>query len=466
MDVANFSININNSPNGATVTVSNVNSDGLDLEYSLNGTDWQESNVFSGLEADSYTLHVRDQYGCSKTIDFAVTDSNIYVPYFYISKSNSIRYAQRITWGDAANYKTDENTLSCEVEVGIPYHEVQLFQTADVITTQFKSNYASNIAKVVRADASEVNVPVVQKTNYIGQKDKRDARKYNLGDGKVGIYFLAGNRYDYDTNAVTGTHALNGLLPEWGVVGNYINIASAWFLIEQVIFDESKNADVLVITETYTGVDSAIISGCIYNIKNYEVFEYSIDMADYQDESIRVKLTCTDDNFPTIEHLSEQIDVAVRHPFTLDINYWNPENNDVFYGTGIRHRIRPIYTKAEGVPDEDSSIHKTDTDVILLNADLFEGKKFIFEPVTEEIWRKLMMALSHKEVYINGVKYAKNGDFETEGPLEETNLYVLKATMLKRGNAYNSDGTVFGTGSGGAIEVPGLIEGNDGFISY
>lgn len=466
LDVSNFDISINNSPNGATVTVTDVNIEGLNLEYSLDNDTWQISNVFSGLEANSYTLFVRDQLGCSFTKTFLVSDNNIHVPFFYIGKSNSIRFAQRITFGDASNYRNDENTLSCELNVGVSYREAQLFQTADVVTCQYKSNYDSNVIKVIKADGTEVDVPVVQKTNNIGIKDKRDARKYNLGDGKVGIYFLNGNRYNYDTNAIVGTHALNGLLPEWGLAGNYINIAGSWFIIERVVFDELKNSDVLVITETYAGADVEVVAGCIYNIYPYEVYEFSIDMVDYINESIRVKLINSDPNFPTIEHLSEQIDVAVRHENTIDINYWNNDNNDVFYATGIRHRIRQPFTKVEGIGEEESTIHKTDTNAILLNADLYEGDKFTFEPTTKEIWRKLMMALSHKNVYLDGVQYVKNGDFETDGPLDDSNLYVLKASMLKTGNVYNSDGSTFGAGNTSNAEVIGIIEGNDGFIAY
>jgi ABC-type tungstate transport system substrate-binding protein len=43
-----------------------------------------------------------------------------------------------------------------------------------------------------------------------------------------------------------------------------------------------------------------------------------------------------------------------------------------------------------------------------------------------------MIALSPKNVFINGVQYVKNGNFESEGPLDKSNLYVLKATMLKQ----------------------------------
>ena len=172
-----FNLQLNISPGGTTVIVDNIVSLGLEFEYSLDNSTWQTSNTFSGLVAGNYTLYVRDQLGCAISKTFVVDEYGIQIPYFYISKSNSIRFANRINFGDAGNYKNDENTLSCEVDVPLPWHEVQLFQSSDLITTQFKSNYESNTAKIIRENGAEVIVPVVKKSNYIGNKDSRDARK-------------------------------------------------------------------------------------------------------------------------------------------------------------------------------------------------------------------------------------------------------------------------------------------------
>jgi hypothetical protein len=386
--------------------------------------------------------------------------------FFYISKANSIRYANRITWGDSENYKKDENTLSCEVDVQLAYTELQQFQSADVITTQFKSNYSSNVASVEKENGAIINVPIVKKTNNIGIKDKRDARKYNVGGGKTGVYFVSGNRYDYDTNVVIGPNELNGLLPEWAQIGNYFEISSIWYLIENIVFDDTKNAYVIVFTNTYDGNDVNVIVSSIYNRFNYEVYEYSIDMVDYIDQKFRVKLVSSDPNFRTITHLSEVIWCKVKHENVLEIRYRNTTNTDIMYSTGIVHKIRIPYLKISGKLDESSEVHKTDTDAILLNSDMYEVDDFLFEPVTKEIWRKIMIALSHEIVLINGVGYVKNGSFNTEGPLEQSNLYVLTATMIKTGNVYNSQTGGNLDFNGSEVEVPGLISTESGYVSY
>lgn len=466
LNAEKFSVSIVNSPNGATVSIAPFDQIGLLIEYSLDGLNWKSESVFSGLDVGSFTLYVRDQLGCSFTKPFEVVEFGIYTPYFYISKSNSIRFANRITWGDSANYKNDENTLGCEVDEEHAYCGRQNFKTANVITTQFKSNYGLNTAKVIKSDLSEVDIPIVKITKNIGIKDKRDARKYNLGNNKTGIYFTYGNIYNFDTNTSEGTHYLNGTLPDWAVINGYITISGAWYSIKDIFYDEDKSADIIVITSLYTGADASVIVGSVYNDFNYEVYEFTIDMVNYIDQTIQVRLNNDDDNFESVVQLSEKIDVAVNFKNNLEIKYWNNDNTDIFYASGIRNLINVELTKQEGVSEGESDTYKTDTNALLLSAQLYELDKFTFEPVSKEIWRKMMIALSHKNVFINGIQYVKNGEFETEPALNKSNLYFLKATLLKTGVVFNSDSSTGDDFNTGSIEIPGLIETEIGFVKY
>lgn len=465
----NFVLQINNSPNGATVIVENNTSVGLIFEYSLDNSTWQNENTFSGLAEGDYTVYIKDQLGCSSSIDFNVSEFGVYDPFFYISKSNSIRFANRITFGDASNYKNDENTLSCESVAELPYMEVQQFQTADIITTQFKSNYDTNTAKVIRENGSEVSVSVVKKSTNIGNKDLRDARKYDLGSGKTGIYFLSGNIYDFDTTIDTGEdYFLNGALPIWAKSGVFVQIDSEWFLIEDILYDDDKNAEIIVISSNYSGPDVSIIAGAIYNIFDYEIYEFTIDMVDYIDELINVKITAEDDNFETLIFLSEKIEVKVRHEDCLEIEYWNDDNTDVFYSTGITHLIRVPFTKIADASEEESENNKSDATTVLLSSNIYEGTEFTFEPTTLEIMRKLRIGLSCKNVFIDDVRYVKaGGNFDVEGPLEKSNLYVLKAKMIKSGSSFSSQSEGLSDFNSSNSEIPGLIDiGSGGYVRY
>lgn len=462
----NFSITATNSPNGGTMSIIPEGLTGLELEYSLNNIDWQEENVFSGLLVGDYTVYIRDNYGCSTSINFKIDEFNITEPYFYISKSNSLRFADRVIWNNINIFKTDENTLSCESPVKLPYQEMQDFKKEDVITIQFKSNYSTNSVKTIDSLGIETNVIIDKKSNNIGIKDKRQAVKYDLGNSKTGIYFIGGNTYDYDTNVVNGSYTLNGGLPEWGRIGNYVIIGSAWFEIEQIIYDDIKSSDVLVISNVYTGVDASIIAGSIYNRENYDVYEFTINMILFIDNLFRVQITAENDLFPDVEKLTEKINVMEDVSDLLEIRYKNNTNTDVNYSTGIEHLIRVPYNKISGKYDEESDTYKTDTTAKLLNADLYELDEITFEPNTKEIWRKLNIALTHEVVIVNGVSYVKNATFNSEGPLEQTNLYVLSATMVKTGNVYNSKSNSSFDYSEEPIDIPNLIETEAGYVEY
>lgn len=462
----NFSLKTNNSPNGATVTVNNVLTDGLELLYSLDNQSWQPSNVFFGLVEGSYTLYVKDNYGCSFEKTFSIDDFGVFVPYFYISKSNSIRFKHLVTFGDSSNYRNDENTLSCEVYDELKYKETQLFHSADVITSQFKSNYKNIVVKIIKEDKSEVLVPIEKKTNNIGIKDKRDAIKYDLGNGKTGVYFLDGKVYDYDTGFFKDENKLNGSLPEWKSVGNYIVIANAWYLIEQVIYDEDKNAEVIVFSDNYSGLPIRVIAGSIYNRINYEVYEFTIDMANYIGKRFSVKIENIDpDNNSRIE-LSEEVWCEVNHEQVLEIKYSNKTNTDVMYSTGIEHKIRVPFLRIRGKTDEDSEVHKTDTNAILIKGDMYEIDEFIFQPQTKEMWRRTTHALSHENVFINGVRYVKNGNMNTESAIDSSNLYLLTASMIKAGNVYNSQTDGENEMSENDTEIVGLINTETGYLEY
>ncbi len=468
LNAANFSMTINNSPFGATVLILNNGAvQGLELEYSLDGISWFEENVFSGLLDDQYTLHVRDQYGCSFTQPFAITDTALYVPVAYVSKTNAIQFAERVTFGDSINYKKDENTLSCEVDDEVKFQEIQLWQTSDVVPTQFKSNYATLSAKVIKPDLSEDVVTIVKKSNFIGLKDKRDAFKYNLGNGKTGIYFLSGDIYDYNTNVVIEPYALNGFLPNWGVAGNYVSIGSAFFLIEEIIFDEARNAKVLVIQNIYTGNDAAIVVGSIYNLQNYEVYEFEVDMLDYLGMDIRVKIEMTDPNFQAKSWLSEIGRVAVRHQNTVEIRYFNTSNTDIYYTSGIEFKIRQLLIDKAGYFKDESEINPTDTNVVLVDAKVYEGDEFRFEPETKQIAQKLVRALSHQYVFMDEVGYVKDGEMDSEKQ-NLSNAYVCTQRMLKSGNSYTSQSFSIGNAlyDGVPAQIPGLVNYNDGFVRY
>lgn len=451
---------INDNPAGSSVEI-RAAAPFLTFTYSLNGVTYQSSNIFSNLVGGSYIAYVKDQYGCVTQKAFELDGFGINSAYFHLPESNSIRFANRVTFGDCGNYKNDFNTLSCEADVPLPYKEIQQFQSCDVITTQFKSNYTTNAVSV-----NGVEFPLTKKTSFMRRKDKRDAVLCNLGDGstRTGIYFNSGNLYDYDTGADIGDYTLNGALPEWGKSGNFVKHPNGnWYLIEDVVYLESKSADVLVIS---TGVapifDFNTQVSSFYNIQNYEVYEFTIDFVAYINNTVQVVITATDAYFDNIEFASELISVKVRHENTIEIQYSNDENTDVYYATGITNKIRMPIERVDGAPIDETETYNTDTGTILLSTDVRKSDVFTFGDMTKQMMWKVVQALSHKNVTLDGVPYVKQS-IEVDGALEETNLYTVKATMIQSNSAYRSNGLQFDESG---MEIPGLIPTGTGYVKY
>lgn len=472
LNVGNFYISITSSVGGSIITILPLVDYSLqNIEYSLDDENWQNEGQFSGILEGDYTLYVRDSLGCSFEYDFTIEGqeeiTNVRLPYFLLPKSNSIRFANRINWGVCANYKNDDNTLSCESEVKKPYKHVILMQSCDIITTQFRSNYQENTVTVIRENGNEEPIILNQATNNMGRTDKRDARKYNLGNGKTGIYFISGNIYDYVTDVVTGTYVLNGLMPYWGVVGNIITVDGLYFQIQDIIFDETVNADVAIIENVYTGENTTAIVASVFNIENYEEWEFTIDFFNYLNETVQIRINSNDDTFTNLVQLSEVINTKIEHEDTFEIKYKNTINTDLNFSRGLECKLRLPFTRVDADDQDESENNKTDSTVILLDSTIYEADRFVFEPLVKQIMRQLKLALSHDTVTIRGVGYVKNDTFEVEGALEESNLYVVTASMLKTGSSFNSKtGQSDSIFAGENAEIIGLVESDSGFVKY
>lgn len=464
---ANFTPSVITTPSGSTLTILGINNAGLTLEYSLNATDWQSSNVFSSLTPGIYTFYVRDQLSCqiSKTFEvkeFSNNDITVPVPFVYVSKSNPIRYALR----DGG--KSDDSLLSYEMNGSPNYCEKQQWLSTDLVPTQFKSNFATNIANVIKKDGTIIPIYPVKMSYNMDIKDKRDARitDVNGDSSKTGIYFTAGNTYNYDTDAVTGTYGLYGGLPEWGQIGNYFKIGSTWYLIESIYFDAIKQAQVLVFTLNYVANPSPIVVSTIYDRHNYEVYEFNVDFSAYNNSDVQIQIVHSDPNYSTITWLSEKQQIRTTLDNLLEIRYYNNDNTDIFYNTGFRGLIRLEAQTIEAKPEGESDLHKTDTTVFLLDAVEYEVYEFKFQPITKEMCRKLMRILAHENVGIDGIGYVVNGQFAIDG-LGFSNIYNITSTMMKTGSVYNAVvSTDDEISTQPPIDIPALVITNEGFVSY
>lgn len=144
-------------------------------------------------------------------------------PYAEISESNSLVYILQEDIDNKYTYENNFNTLSINRSSQISTSGIQFFRNYNIPFTQFRTNY-TNISIKEYADDVLVDVPYVKIRQNIALTDGYDCKLVELVDGKLGIYFDSGNQYDYETEKIIDVHVLNGFLPSFCKVGNYVDL--------------------------------------------------------------------------------------------------------------------------------------------------------------------------------------------------------------------------------------------------
>ncbi len=470
MSDLNMTVSINYSLAGATLLVGMTNINGLTLQYSLDNVIWQLNNTFSGQSDGAGTMYVKDQYGCtiSKAYTVLVFGTDVFnssEPYHYVPKTSSIKMIERVTIDGINIYKTDENQFAYNSLAplnGINLCGLQLFQSTDLLTIQFKSNYETIAPVIVKEDDTTDALALVKQTSNIGRKDKRDATLYQYSATQIGVYFTSGTTYNYDTSLAESTYALNGNLPEFAIIGEFININGNILKIIQTFFDETVGYNVILADYEYAGAPLAIIVSSIYNLHNYEIYEFDIDFSTYANSLIELQIQMTDTRtgFDDVTYVSENLDIKDLHDYTLEVIYYNVTNSDTYYGTGIQNKIRLEFNSITPILDEDFENSINDNDTVSIFSTIHEINKFEFSEVDNEIAKKIVIAMSHKFVFINRVGYAKFGNASID-PVTN-NSSIVSIEMIKTGISYSS--TLIDEIISEVYDVPALIEANNNYI--
>jgi len=470
--VDNISINITYSLVGATVAATVSNAAGLILQYSLSGNVWQDSSIFIGQLDGEATMYIKDQYGCVVTkpytvLIFGIDEFNISVPYSYIPKTNAIKLVEQVVVDNINIYKNDENQFAHNILM--PLNSVlatgtQLFQTEDRTPIYFKSNYRNITVKIIEDNGAEHILANNQITSNIGRKVKMDATYYKYDATRLGIYFTSGNTYNYDTGLANGTYALNGNLPEFAIIGEYINVSGIILQIKQVVYDDSIGYNVILLDFVTNTTPTNVVVSSIYNIHNYEVYEVGVAFAQYANTiiEIQVEMLDTREAFLPITYISENLDVRDVHYDTLELIYYNEINIDNSYMLGTPNKLRLEYDKISPILVEEFENSINDSDSVSVYSVIHEINRFVFSEVDNEMAKKIVIALSHKNVFINRIGYIKHSTASINAITD--NSSTITVDMLKTGISYSSelvDALIID-----ARDIPALLEINNNFIKY
>ncbi len=450
-------------------SIDNVSVQEVDVEL----YPYQNSNSWSGIPVGEYSLGVKDNLGCEIFIPFTIdgfTPNLVdYDAVLEVSKVNSLQFKENEAWANCGIRKNITNTLSYEENVKINNRAYkQLFQQCDTIRTQIKSNYTTNEAKLVNCNGVETTITITKATENLNITDVRDGTIFIKFGNQISVQFLAGNTYDPITLAQNGSYNLNGDLMQWINIGDYINIEGAGWCYITTILPPSQVSDAYTVVTTtlnnglFTDLDVVKITS-VYNAVDYDRYEFDIDMnalnGDYY-----VKLNMSHSTFGNKEYISEWFNVATEQECHHLIDYYNTKNNEINYATGITFRLRIPYIKnLKWQPEiDENEIYVTDTRTVLLESRIREAYEITFMPLPTAMAQKLVLALSHDKLQIDGLNYIKNDEPEVE-PYGTTNLYSVKCIIVRSDYVFdNTGGTTAGEvilGAGQTFEIDGNASG-------
>lgn len=440
----------------------------LEVEFSLDGVNYDSSGSFTNLEAGTYTIYARDQFGCVKTFERVLGGgtSQGRDPFLFISEANAVTFVESVDLDDhCANPKNDSNTLAFQSVNKVHYCEPHLFNTCDPFKIQFKSNYSTITATLRKEDAADVPLTVVQLSDNLDRFMRLSCTRSAYGAGQCAITFSSGFTYDEAGNQI-GTHNLNGGLPDFAKVGNLIDFPTTIgaFYIKEVVFWEEAQQWAIIIDYNQSEIPVNTDVQCIYDLLPYNVFEFSVDW-ETQGVGLYDIVLVNQEDTDIVTHVTENIEVSENHADTVGIRYFGTNNRDIFYTYPIEHFIRVRYQDIGIDVQDESEIEIGDNTAYLTTSSVIDGNMFIFDEVPRNQAFKIGLALAHEYVFINNVGYVKDGSISIER-IENTNLAKVEAKMRKTNFNYNNNrsGLDFGLSTESDVSLPTIITDGTNFI--
>ena len=471
VEVSDISTSVLNLSTGSTVnvTVAFISSSVSPYTYSIDGTNYQTANVFTGQAPGTYTIYVKDNFDCVASKQIVIDGTTtVTQTVFDISAINALRFAKYDT-----GKKNQKNTLSNN-ELRLTSHTYfQQYLENDIITTQFKTNAQYINCFYLDKDNAVTQLTQIKKTNNIGLKQKSTSTYFNLLNGKSGIYFGVVNLLDYDTDAFVETVNYGSALPQWAnTQGSLVTIDGIGQVpIDNWVYSEDYNSFVLEFNIAYTGspITNKIISA-EYNLQPYEIYEfdtlvtkdcnvvievgvpYSDVKTTYNNrvlsEGFTVEsLDCIDDTINynnnnkdniRFTYISECIKMVEDSKFLFDIAYWDDENKgNMNYQTGIKHKLR-LNGYQDYIGEQETEGYNGDKEFYVTDNVIYDVQKFTFNQLSTQMAAKLRLVVAHGYLLINGLYYKLSESPEVSGD-GNYNLKTFSVSLKQGGERFLTD---------------------------
>lgn len=423
-------IGIEGDPSGlfGSVIVTMQANAGIEYEFSLDNVEWQTSNVFTSALVGTYTLYVRDNYGCVISQEFDVTLDAIRPPaYALIPKTNSFGwFEQQAVVNNCTNPYNGDNARPNDYKPQ-RFYNPRYFQpwcSNDNPQAQFRSNYDTLSAKLIKiVDDSEVTeYDITKLSSNLGNRQIMDARIYQRGPTQTAVYWLSGNLYATDHSTVVGTYALDGQLPEWVRVGQKFSLSGSAsdgiFEIKQIIYDSDEGVNAAIIDRVYTDLTEEVLIkvDAVYNKLNYETYQFTANLNDVVEGCYKIVLTMEDseEEYPTRTFETLPFIVSDSTPDQVILTCANHVDDGIVYGSIIhKQRFTGVFyveeypSNYETSRDSRKSLNKLDGRVQkTLRLDVVDVPYWVYE--------KLALFISKQYITVNGKEVQIEEPFEVE----------------------------------------------------
>ncbi|WP_157499514.1 beta strand repeat-containing protein, partial [Flavobacterium beibuense] len=192
----------NNIPGNVTFILTNPSIDPADLQYSLDGVNYQASNTFADLAAGNYTAYVQHTNGCIQTVNFTI---NALQP---IAIDSAVVTADVLCFGDA----TGEITVTASGGTGTLVYAISTdaanFTTNNVFTGLTAGTYTVTVRDDIGCEITTGNIVVNEPTAPLSLDNAAttDEVCYNAADGTVTLT-ISGGTAPYYTSVDSGNPA-------------------------------------------------------------------------------------------------------------------------------------------------------------------------------------------------------------------------------------------------------------------
>ncbi len=296
---ADLTVNTLTSRNGTTP-----------LEYRIGSGVWGTDNTFGGITPGTYTISIRDVYGCEVSKTVSVLDATGGVAenredFFTISEYNSLGFYKEVNHSDEvrANYG---NTAAGMERVGVPKIIPFSFPNSSKTYTQFFSSFPYHNVTLYRRGLSALPIQIFEIQQNLGVVERVDCKTFAVNESLetiegteeqflgTGIYFDGGQQYEPNTNNPlddpNSPYTSETALPSWAKTGALVSLdgIGAFTITQSDLYDETRDVSFFLI-DAALGETNTIVQAA-FDRHPYNAFQFEIPMSSVPEEGAYVRI--------------------------------------------------------------------------------------------------------------------------------------------------------------------------------